>query len=413
MPPTKRVVVTGFGAVTPLGADAEETWRAALEGQNGVSRIVAFDPADFTSQIAAQVPDWDPVEHLGAKLARRTDRFTQFALVAASEAIAHAGLEVTDENRGEIGSYVGSGVGGLVFLETQTNVLRDRGPSRVSPFLIPEIITDMAAAMISIEHGLEGPNLAIVSACASGADAIGEAAEVIKRGDAVAMVAGGSEGAITPIGLAGFCAGRALSTRNDDPAHASRPFDRERDGFVAGEGAGVVVLESAEHAAARGAAIHAEIVSYGASADAFHITQPPKDGAGARRAMQNALRKARLNPEDIDYVNAHGTSTPLGDVSETRALKDVFDGAVIDTPISSTKSMTGHLIGAAGAVELILCINAIRDGAIPPTTNYEIPDPECDLDYVPNEARELDVRYAMSNSFGFGGHNASLIVGRP
>ena len=413
MPPTKRVVVTGFGAVTPLGADAEETWRAALEGQNGVSRIVAFDPADFASQIAAQVPDWDPVEHLGAKLARRTDRFTQFALVAASEAIAHAGLEVTDENRSEIGSYVGSGVGGLVFLETQTNVLRDRGPSRVSPFLIPEIITDMAAAMISIEHGLEGPNLAIVSACASGADAIGEAAEVIKRGDAVAMVAGGSEGAITPIGLAGFCAGRALSTRNDDPAHASRPFDRERDGFVAGEGAGVVVLESAEHAAARGAAIHAEIVSYGASADAFHITQPPKDGAGARRAMQNALRKARLNPEDIDYVNAHGTSTPLGDVSETRALKDVFDGAVIDTPISSTKSMTGHLIGAAGAVELILCINAIRDGAIPPTTNYEIPDPECDLDYVPNEARELDVRYAMSNSFGFGGHNASLIVGRP
>ncbi len=413
MPPTKRVVVTGFGAVTPLGADAEETWRAALEGQNGVSRIVAFDPADFASQIAAQVPDWDPVEHLGAKLARRTDRFTQFALVAASEAIAHAGLEVTDENRGEIGSYVGSGVGGLVFLETQTNVLRDRGPSRVSPFLIPEIITDMAAAMISIEHGLEGPNLAIVSACASGADAIGEAAEVIKRGDAVAMVAGGSEGAITPIGLAGFCAGRALSTRNDDPAHASRPFDRERDGFVAGEGAGVVVLESAEHAAARGATIHAEIVSYGASADAFHITQPPKDGAGARRAMQNALRKARLNPEDIDYVNAHGTSTPLGDVSETRALKDVFDGAVIDTPISSTKSMTGHLIGAAGAVELILCINAIRDGAIPPTTNYEIPDPECDLDYVPNEARELDVRYVMSNSFGFGGHNASLIVGRP
>ncbi len=413
MPPTKRVVVTGFGAVTPLGADAEETWRAALEGQNGVSRIVAFDPADFASQIAAQVLDWDPVEHLGAKLARRTDRFTQFALVAASEAIAHAGLEVTDENRGEIGSYVGSGVGGLVFLETQTNVLRDRGPSRVSPFLIPEIITDMAAAMISIEHGLEGPNLAIVSACASGADAIGEAAEVIKRGDAVAMVAGGSEGAITPIGLAGFCAGRALSTRNDDPAHASRPFDRERDGFVAGEGAGVVVLESAEHAAARGATIHAEIVSYGASADAFHITQPLKDGAGARRAMQKALRKARLNPEDIDYVNAHGTSTPLGDVSETRALKDVFDGAVIDTPISSTKSMTGHLIGAAGAVELILCINAIRDGAIPPTTNYEIPDPECDLDYVPNEARELDVRYVMSNSFGFGGHNASLIVGRP
>ncbi len=413
MPPTKRVVVTGFGAVTPLGADAEHTWRAALEGQSGVSRIVAFDPADFTSQIAAQVPDWDPVEHLGAKLARRTDRFTQFAMFAAREALAHAGLELTDENRGEIGCYVGSGVGGLIFLETQTNVLRDRGPSRVSPFLIPEIITDMAAAMISIEHGLQGPNLAIVSACASGADAIGEAAEVIKRGDAVAMLAGGSEAAITPIGLAGFCAGRALSTRNDDPGHASRPFDRERDGFVAGEGAGLVVLESAEHAQARGATIHAEIVGYGASADAFHITQPLKDGAGARRAMQNALRKARLNPADIDYINAHGTSTQQGDVSETNAIKDVFDGAMVDTPISSTKSMTGHLIGAAGAVELILCIQAIRDGAIPPTTNYEIPDPECDLDYVPNEARELDVRYAMSNSFGFGGHNASLIVGRP
>ncbi len=413
MPPTKRVVVTGFGAVTPIGADAEDTWRAALEGQNGVSRIVAFDPAEFTSQIAAQVPDWDPVEHLGAKLARRTDRFTQFAMVAAREAIAHSGLDITDENRGEIGAYVGSGVGGLVFLETQTNVLGDRGPSRVSPFLIPEIIANMAAGMVSIEHGLEGPSLAVVSACASGAHSIGEAAEVIKRGDAVAMVAGGSEAAITPIGLAGFCAGRALSTRNDDPGHASRPFDCERDGFVAGEGAGILILESAEHAEVRGATIHAEIVGYGASADAFHITQPPRDGAGARRAMVNALRKARLNPADIDYVNAHGTSTPQGDVAETNAIKDVFVGAMVDTPISSTKSMTGHLIGAAGAVELILCIHAIRDGAIPPTTNYETPDPECDLDCVPNEARELDVRYAMSNSFGFGGHNASLIVGRP
>ena len=407
-----RVVVTGMGAVTPLGLTVEETWCAAVEGRNGVSRITGFDTSGFIAQIAGEVSGFDAQEYLGPKLARRTDRFTQFALVAAREAVAVAGLQVTDANRGDIGVYVGSGIGGLPFLEQQVNVLRERGPSRVSPFLIPAIIANMASGMVSMEHRLEGPNLASVSACASGAHAIGEAAEVIRRGDAVAMVTGGAEAAISPIGLAGFCAGRALSTRNDDPAHASRPFDRERDGFVPAEGAGVIVLESYEHARARGATIHAELVGYGASADAFHMTQPPRDGYGARRSMVNALRKARLDPSAIDYVSAHGTSTPLGDVSETIAIKAVFDSYAEQVPVSSTKSMTGHLIGAAGAVELIICILAMRDGVIPPTINYEVPDPECDLDYVPNQARDHEVRYAMSNSFGFGGQNATLILGR-
>jgi 3-oxoacyl-[acyl-carrier-protein] synthase II len=407
-----RIVVTGMGAVTPLGLTAEETWRAAVEGRNGVSRITSLDPSGFSAQIAGEVSGFDPQEYLGPKLARRTDRFTQFALVAAREAVAAAGLEITDANRGDIGVYVGSGIGGLPFLEQQVNVLRERGPSRVSPFVIPAIIANMASGMVSMEHRLEGPNLASVSACASGAHAIGEAAEVIRRGDAVAMVTGGAEAAISPIGLAGFCAGRALSTRNDDPEHASRPFDRERDGFVPAEGAGVLVLESYEHARSRGATMHAELVGYGASADAFHMTQPPSDGYGARRSMASALRKARLDPSAIDYVNAHGTSTPLGDVSETVAIRAVFDSYAEQVPVSSTKSMMGHLIGAAGAVELIICVLAMRDGVIPPTTNYEVPDPECDLDYVPNQARDREIRYAMSNSFGFGGQNATLILGR-
>jgi len=410
---TDRIVITGMGIVSPLGNTVSETWRAALNGVNGCTTIPFFDTAAYSSRLCAPVKDWDPDVRLGGKLARRTDRFTQFALVAAREALTQSGLAITDENRADIGVYVGSGIGGLVFLDEQMNVLRERGPSRVSPFLIPMIIGNMAGGQISIEHGLEGPNVAMVSACASGAHAIGEAAEVLRRGDAKVMVAGGAEAAISPIGLAGFCAGRALSVRNDDPAHASRPFDRERDGFVPGEGAGIVILESYAHAMGRGATVYGELLGYGATADAFHITQPTEDGRGPARSMQVALQKARLSPDAIDYINAHGTSTPLGDAAETRAIKLAFGGHAGKVAVSSTKSMMGHLIGAAGAVELILALLAVRDQTVPPTTNYEAPDPECDLDYVPNEARQTPVRYAMSNSFGFGGHNAALIVAPP
>lgn len=406
-----RVVVTGMGAVTPLARTTEETWRGALVGRNGVSPIVAFDTTDFPAKIAAQVLDWDAAGEVGKRTARRTDRFTQFALKAAREAIDHSGLEITEENRRDIGVFIGSGIGGLVCLQSQFEVLHERGPTRVSPFTIPSVISNMASGMVSIEHGFEGPNMAIVTACASGAHSVGEAAEVIKRGDAEVMIAGGAEAAITPLGLAGFCAGRALATRYDAPERASRPFDRERDGFVPGEGAGILVLESYEHASRRGANIRAEIVGYGVSGDGFHMTQPPESGYGALRSMKKALRNARLEPESIDYINAHGTSTRLGDLAETNAVKTIFSGKVA-APMSSTKSMMGHLIGAAGAVELVLCILAIRDGQLPPTINLEHSDPDCDLDYVPNETRAADVRYAMSNSFGFGGHNASLIVGR-
>lgn len=406
-----RVVVTGYGAVTPLADNADETWRAVLSGQSGIGRITAFDTSAFTSQIAGEVIPWDPKAKLGAKHARRTDRFTQFALEASRAALEHSGFEITDANRHRVGVYIGTGIGGLVFLQDQTDVLRERGPSRVSPFLIPLIIGNMAAGMVSMEYGIEGPNLAVVSACATGAHAIGEAAEVIRRGEADVMLAGGTEGAISPIGLAGFCAGRALSTRNDEPERASRPFDKDRDGFVAAEGAGVLILESHAHATARGAEICGELLGYGASADAFHMTQPPADGRGARLAMENALRNARLDSSDIDYVNAHGTATEQGDAAETQALKAIFSNGAGDIPVSSTKSMMGHLIGAAGAVEFILCLQALRDNVAPPTINYEIPDPACDLDYVPNQARELPLRRVMSNSFGFGGQNAALIVG--
>ena len=400
-----------MGAVTPLARTAEDTWRATLEGQNGVSPIVAFDVRDFPVKFAAQVLDWDAAAEIGKRNARRTDRFSQFALKATRDAIEDSGLDITEENRRDIGVYIGSGIGGLVWLQSQFEVLHERGPRRISPFTIPAVISNMAAGVVSIEHGFEGPNMSIVTACASGAHSVGEAAEVIKRGDADIMIAGGAEAAITPLGLAGFCAGRALSTRNDEPELASRPFDRERDGFVSGEGAGILVLESYEHASARGAGIRAEIVGYGMSSDGFHMTQPPESGYGALRSMQRALDGARLAPESIGYINAHGTSTKLGDLAESNAVKTMFNGNGA-VPMSSTKSMMGHLIGAAGAVELVLCILALRDGALPPTINYENPDPACDLDYVPNEARPANIDYAMSNSFGFGGHNASLIVGR-
>ena len=408
---SERVVVTGIGAITPLGATADETWRATLDGQNGIGPITSFDTTGFSCRIAGEVKGWDPNALLGRRLARRTDRFAQFAIVAARDAVADAGLEITDDNRDGIGCFIGSGIGGLLVLEQQVHTLRDRGPSRISPFMIPEIIANMAAGLVAIDLGIGGPNIAIVTACATGAHSIGEAAATIKRGAADVMLAGGTEAAIGPIGLAGFCAGRALSTRNDDYEHASRPFDKDRDGFVAAEGAGVFVLESYEHANARGAPIHAEILGYGLSSDAFHITQPPAAGDGAARSMQTALDDARLDPSAVDYINAHGTSTPAGDLAETNAVKQVFNGNGATVPVSSTKSMMGHLIGAAGSVEAMLCIKAIHDGVIPPTINYETPDPECDLDYVTDGARDAPVRCAMSNSFGFGGHNATLIVG--
>ena len=407
-----RVVITGLGALTPLGLDVPTTWQALLEGRSGIGPITRFDPAGMRSRIAGELKGFDPEAALGRKEARRADRFVQMAVVAAQEALADAHLTIDDANRTDVGVIVGSGIGGIETLVEQINVLQTRGPDRVSPFLVPMFIVDLVAGEIAIRIGAQGPNYSIVSACSTSAHCIGEAAEVIRRGDAVAVLAGGSEAGVVPIGVAGFAAMRALSERNDAPERASRPFDAERDGFVMGEGAGVVVLEDFEYAQARGARIYAELLGYGATDDAFHITAPSEGGEGAVRAMRMALRKARLDPHEVGYVNAHGTSTPLNDKLETEALKAVFGRAAYDVPISSTKSMTGHLLGAAGVVEAIVCILAIRDGRLPPTINYEHPDPECDLDYVPNVARERHIDVALTNSLGFGGHNCTLILGR-
>jgi 3-oxoacyl-[acyl-carrier-protein] synthase II len=407
-----RVAITGLGAVTPCGLDVPTTWQALLAGQSGIGPITHFDPAGMRCQIAGQLKGFDPEAAIGRKDARRTDRFVQMAIVAAQEALADAKLAIDDGNRTEVGVLVGSGIGGIGTLVEQINVLQTRGPDRVSPFLVPMFIVDLAAGEIAIRVGAQGPNYSIVSACSTSAHCIGEAAEIIRRGDAVAMLAGGSEAGVVPIGVAGFAAMRALSERNDAPERASRPFDAERDGFVMGEGAGVVVLEDFDYAQARGARIYAELLGYGATDDAYHITAPSEGGEGAVRAMRLALKKARLEPGDVGYLNAHGTSTPLNDKLETQAIKTVFGRAAQDVPISSTKSMTGHLLGAAGVVEAIVCVLAIRDGKLPPTINYEHPDPECDLDYVPNVARERRVDVALTNSLGFGGHNCTLVLGR-
>ncbi len=399
-----------MGALTPLGVGVDAMWRGLLAGESGVGRISIFDPSGFPCQIAGEVTDFDPAAAIGDRLARRTDRFVQFSIIAAKQALVDAGLDITDELRDRVGIYIGSGIGGITTLYEQTAILRDRGHRRVSPFLIPMIIPNMASGQVAIETGATGPNMSHVSACASGAHAIGEAAETIARGDAVAMVAGGAEAAITPIGLAGFCQGRALSTsRNDDPETASRPFDALRDGFVPAEGAGVLVLENMEFARGRGARVHARLIGYGASADAYHITAPPEDGAGAVQSMERALAAAGVGVSDVDYINAHGTSTPIGDIAETIAVKRVFGKRAGSIPISSTKSMLGHLIGAAGSTEAIVCVKALQDGIVPPTINYENPDPECDLDYVPGQPRELRLETVLSNSFGFGGQNSSLI----
>ncbi len=405
-----RVVVTGIGIVSPLGLTTSETWDGILHGRSGVAGITLFDAADQDTRFAAEVKNFEPTNYIDRKEVRRNDRFVQLAIAAAQEAVANSGLAIEGAVAEHTGCIIGSGIGGLQTIQDQVTVLNEKGPSRVSPFLVPMMIPDMASGQVSINLGAKGPNYATVSACASGSDAIGTAYESIKRGDAVAMVTGGAEAAVTRLGVAAFAAARALSSNNDDPEHASRPFDATRDGFVLGEGAAILVLENLEHAKARGATIVAEVLGYGASADAFHITMPPEGGEGAQRAMKIALRKAGIAPVEVDYINAHGTSTAANDKTETAAIKAVFGEHAYNIPVSSTKSMTGHLLGAAGAIEAAFCTLAIRDGIIPPTINYKTPDPDCDLDYVPNQARAVPVKVALSNAFGFGGHNSCLVV---
>ncbi|MBI2304019.1 MAG: beta-ketoacyl-ACP synthase II [Chloroflexi bacterium] len=407
-----RVVVTGLGAISPLGLDVTSLWQGVISGRSGVDYITLFDATGFDSRFAAEVKGFEPTVYLDRKEARRMDRFVQFAVVASREAVSAACLPLNDHQAENIGVIIGSGIGGLATLSEQIQVLITKGPGRVSPFLVPMMITDMASGQVSIALGAKGPNFCTTSACASGSDAIGVAYELIKSGHALGMVAGGSEAPITPIGVAGFSAARALSTRNHEPQKASRPFDQERDGFVIGEGAGVLVLENLDFARSRGAPILAEVVGYGAAGDAYHITQPAQGGDGGARAMCLALRKAGLEPEAVNYINAHATATPLGDKEETAAIKRVFGEHAYHIPISGTKSMTGHLLGAAGAVEAIVCVLAIQHGFIPPTINLDTPDPDCDLDYVPHEARPVSVTVAMSNALGFGGHNSSLIFRR-
>lgn len=408
--PSGRVVVTGIGAVTPVGTGIDKFWPALLAGTNGIDRISLLDPSPFTTQIAAEVKDFNAEDWLDKKEARRIDRFIAFAVASASMALQDSGIELTDELRDEFGVLIGSGIGGLTFMGEQHRKQIEQGPSRVSPFWVPYMIPDMASGYVSILNGLRGPNSCTVTACSTGANAIGDAYHIIKRGDAVAMLAGGSEAPICEIGVAAFSAARAMSTRNDDPAHASRPFDKERDGFVISEGSAVVVLEDYDHAVARGAKIYGEVVGYGMSGDAYHITQPHPEADGAIRAMKMAFRNSGLTPTDIGYVNAHGTSTYYNDRGETNAIKNVFGEQAYKVPISSTKSMIGHTLGAAGAIEAVICLLAMRDSMLPPTINYEVPDPECDLDYIPNVARSAPAEYALSNSFGFGGHNVALIL---
>src|SRR5579862_141352 len=403
-----RVVVTGVGAVTPLGTGVDVFWPRMLAGENGIGPITLLDATDYTTRIAAEVKDFNPEDWLDKKEARRIDRFIQFAVASATMALKDSGFEPTKEEADEFGVLVGSGIGGLTYLGDQHRRQVLDGPSKVSPFLVPYMIPDMASGYVSIVHKLKGPNTCVVTACSTGANAIGDAYHIIKRGDAIAMLAGGTEAPICELGLGGFCAARAMSQRNDDPAHASRPFDNDRDGFVMAEGSAVFVLEDYDHAVARGAKFYAEIVGYGMSGDAFHITQPDPDGDGAMRAMKMALRTARMSPSDIGYINAHGTSTHYNDKLETMAIKKVFGDQV--PPVSSTKSMIGHTLGAAGAIEALVCILAMRDGMLPPTINHQTPDPECDLDYIPNCARKKQVDVCLSNSFGFGGHNVSLIL---
>jgi 3-oxoacyl-[acyl-carrier-protein] synthase II len=408
----KRVVVTGLGCISPLGNDVQSTWENILGGKSGVGPITHYDASEYKTKFAAEVKGFDGSELFGSREARRMDRFTQLAVATALQAVEDADLKISDDNRDRIGVIIGTGIGGLGTLFEQMQVFAERGPLRVSPFLVPMMLPDSAAGMVAINLGVRGPNLAVVTACATGTNAVGEAGEVIRRGQADVMLAGGSEAAVVPIAMAGLGVMTALSTFNEDPERASRPFDLNRDGFVMGEGAAVLVLESLDHALNRGARILAELTGYGATNDAYHISAPAENGAGAAICMQMALDYAKLQARDINYINAHGTSTQLNDKSETAAIKTVFGESAYQIPISSTKSMTGHLLGASGALEALFCVKVLQDCVLPPTINYETPDPECDLDYVPNQARPAQVRYIMSNSFGFGGHNATIILSR-
>ncbi|MGW8457609.1 beta-ketoacyl-ACP synthase II [Bacillus atrophaeus] len=404
----KRVVVTGLGTLSPLGNDVETSWKNAINGVSGIGPITRVDSEEYPAKVAAELKDFNVEDYMDRKEARKMDRFTQYAVVAAKMAIQDAGLEITDDIAPRVGVWVGSGIGGLETLESQFEIFLTKGPRRVSPFFVPMMIPDMATGQISIALGAKGVNSCTVTACATGTNSIGDAFKVIQRGDADAMITGGTEAPLTRMSFAGFSANKALST-NPDPKTASRPFDKNRDGFVMGEGAGIVVLEELEHALARGAKIYGEIVGYGSTGDAYHITAPAQDGEGGARAMQEAIKDAGLAPEEIDYINAHGTSTYYNDKYETMAIKTVFGEHANKLAISSTKSMTGHLLGAAGGVEAIFSVLAIKDGIIPPTINIETPDEECDLDYVPDTARKQDLNVVLSNSLGFGGHNATLI----
>ncbi|MBW7919849.1 MAG: beta-ketoacyl-ACP synthase II [Anaerolineales bacterium] len=408
----KRVVVTGLGCVSPVGNTAAETWEALIVGKSGAAPITHFDASRHKTRFAAEVKGFDGPALFGAREARKMDRFAQFATAAALEALAQANFTVNESNRDRVGVLIGSGIGGIITLLQEVDTLRERGPDRVSPFLVPMMISDSAAGMIAIRVGARGPNMSLATACATGTNALGEAAEMIRRGAADVMIAGAAEAAIVPVSMAGMNVMGALSTRNDEPTRASRPFDKDRDGFLMGEGGAILILEALEHAQARGAKIICEFSGYGASDDAYHISAPAENGAGAALSMQLAIKDAGLSVTDIGYINAHGTSTSLNDKSETAAIKTVFGEQAYKIPVSSTKSMTGHLLGASGALEAVVCAKVISENLLPPTINYETPDPECDLDYVPNQARPAAPKHVMSNSFGFGGHNATLILSR-
>lgn len=406
----RRVVITGLGLITPLGLDVRESWDGILAGRSGIGTVDTFDVSAFPVRFSGMIKGFDVSKHMSAKEARKMDPFIHYGIAAANEALADSGLEITEENASRIGISIGSGIGGLGSIEKAHQSLLEGGPRKISPFFVPSSIINMAAGNLSIMHGISGPNVCIVTACTSGTHNIGEAVRLIAYGDADVMFAGGAEAATTPLGLGGFAAARALSTRNDDPQAASRPWDKDRDGFVLGDGAGILILEEFEHAKQRGARIYAEVAGYGMSADAYHMTQPAEGGDGAKRCMLNALNDAGLNPGDVQYVNAHGTSTPAGDKAETLAIKGAFDAHAGKLAVSSTKSMTGHLLGAAGGIEAVFSVLAIRDQVAPPTINQFTPDPECDLDYVPNEARQMPITTVLSNSFGFGGTNGTIVI---
>lgn len=408
----RRVVVTGVGLITPLGIGVEESWSGLIEGRSGIRRITHFDSSAFATQIAGEVEGFKPEEYIEPKEVKKMDRFIHFAIAASDMAMKDSGLKITEGNAEKVGVIIGSGIGGLPAIEHYHSILLEKGPRRITPFFIPMLIINLAAGNVSIKFGARGPNSAVATACATGSHAIGDAFKIIQRGDADAMIAGGSESVIAPLGIGGFNAMKALSTRNNEPEKASRPFDRDRDGFVMGEGAGIMMLESLDHALSRGAKIYAELVGYGMTADAYHITSPAPEGEGAARCMAMGLKDGGIDPLDVDYINAHGTATKYGDEIESSAIKTVFKEHAYKVAISSTKSMTGHLLGAAGGVEAVISVLCMRDNIVPPTINLDNPDPQCDLDYVPHKARKMDVNCAMSNSFGFGGTNACLIFKR-